>query len=97
MAGARKAFNLAANRSPSPPLAELVRRRAGLLAEEAGEVGRIGEGEIVGDLVDRLAGEYELALGLGEHALADQVPAVTPVARLTWSLSRSTVIASLSA
>src|SRR5215475_9134068 len=60
-------------RLPSPCRAELVRRGPGLLAEKAGEVGRIGEGEIVGDLVDRLAGEHELALGFGEHALADQV------------------------
>src|SRR5262249_40653996 len=58
---------------PSPRRAELVRRGPGLLAEKAGEVGRIGESKIVGDLVDRLAGEHQLALGFGEHALADQV------------------------
>ncbi len=46
---------------------------AGLLAEEAGKVGGIGEGKIVGDLVDRFAGEDELALRFGEHAVADQV------------------------
>ena len=32
--------------SPSPRRPELVRRGAGLLAEEAGEMGRVGEGEI---------------------------------------------------
>src|SRR5258705_3637466 len=58
---------------PSPRRAEFMRRGAGLLAEEAGEVGRIGKGEVVGDFVDRLAGEHELTLGFGEHALADQV------------------------
>src|SRR5262249_36987819 len=61
-------------RLPSPCRAELVRRGPGLLAEKAGEVGWIREGKIVSDLVDRLAGEYELALGFGEHALADQMP-----------------------
>src|SRR5262245_230020 len=45
-------------RLPSPRRAEFVRRGPGLLAEKAGEVGRIGEGKIVGDLVDRLAGEH---------------------------------------
>ena len=58
--------------SPSPALAELLRRHRGLLAEEAGEVGGIGEAEVVGDLVDRLHGEDELALGFREHALADE-------------------------
>src|SRR6516165_6133967 len=58
---------------PSPCRSKFVRRGPRLLAEKAGEVGRIGEREIVGDLVDRLAGEYKLALGFGEHALADQL------------------------
>src|SRR5262249_55851297 len=61
-------------RLPSPCRAELVRRGPGLLAEKAGEVGWIREGKIVSDLVDRLAGEHQLALGFGEHALADQMP-----------------------
>src|ERR1700730_9995316 len=58
---------------PSPRRSKFVRRGPSLLAEKAGEVGRIGERKIVGDLVDRLAGEYKLTLGFGEHALADQV------------------------
>src|SRR3954466_4873862 len=58
---------------PAARLPELVRRGAGLLTEEPGEMGGIGECEIVGDLVNRLTGEYELALGFGEHALADEV------------------------
>jgi hypothetical protein len=33
----------------------------------------VREGEVVGDLVDRLVGEDELALRLGQHALADEV------------------------
>ena len=57
----------------APALAKRLRRHAGLLAEEAREVGRVGEGQIVGDLVDRLSGEHELALGLGQHALADEM------------------------
>src|ERR1700730_306604 len=58
---------------PSPRRSKFVRRGPSLLAEKAGEVGWIGERKIVGDLVDRLAGEYKLALGFGEHALPDQV------------------------
>src|SRR3954466_15410399 len=58
---------------PAARLPELGRRGAGLLAEKPGEVGGIGECEIVGDLVNRLAGEHELALGFGEHALADEM------------------------
>src|SRR5690349_1724714 len=54
-------------------LAERLRRRPRLLAEEAGEMRRVGEGEIVGDLVNGLGREDELALGLSEDALADQV------------------------
>ncbi len=59
--------------SPTALRAKFVRRGAGLLAEEAREVGRIGEGQFFGDVVDRLRGEDELALGFGEDALADQV------------------------
>ena len=59
--------------SPSPLIAEFVRRRSGLLAEKAREVRRIGESELFGNLVDRLRGENELALGFGEHALADEM------------------------
>src|ERR1700750_2966435 len=61
---------------PSARRPELVRRGAGLLAEEPGEVGGIGECEIVGDLVNRLTVKHELALGFGEHALADEVTGV---------------------
>ena len=43
------------------------------LRKKRREVGRVGEAEIVGNLVDRLAGEHQLALGLGQDALADQV------------------------
>ena len=60
-------------RSAAALRAKLVRRGAGLLAEEAGEMGRVGEGQFVGDVVDRLRGEDQLALGLGEDALADQM------------------------
>src|SRR5664279_1730776 len=47
------------------PLAERLRRHAGLLAEKSGEVRRIGKRQIVGNLVDRLIGEYQLTLGFG--------------------------------
>src|ERR1700689_3182785 len=60
-------------RSAAALRAKLVRRGAGLLAEEAGEVGRVGEGQLLGDVVDRLRGEDQLPLGLGEDALADQM------------------------
>src|ERR1700750_2649046 len=59
---------------PSARRPELVRRGAGLLAEEPGEVGGIGECEIVGDLVNRLTGEHELALGFREPAPPDAAP-----------------------
>ena len=32
---------------------------------------RIGKRQVVGDLLDRLVGEDQLALGLGQHALAE--------------------------
>src|SRR3954447_17456953 len=51
-----------------------MRSRAGLLAEKTREVRRIGERQVIRDLVDRLAGKHELALRLGEDALPDQVP-----------------------
>ena len=60
-------------RSPSPLLAKFVRCGAGLLAEESGEMRRIGEGKLLGDVVDRLRGKNELTLGLAEHALAYQM------------------------
>ena len=45
------------------------------------------EGEVVGDLVDRLVGEDELALWprLSTRCRM-RCPAVTPVERFTWSL-----------
>src|ERR1043166_1534096 len=60
--------------SPATARAESLRGHGSVLAEETGEVGGIGEAEVVGNLGDRLVGEYELALGLGEHALADEMP-----------------------
>src|SRR5690349_15815637 len=33
----------------------------------------VGKSEIIGDLVDRLVGEYKLSLGFGENALPDEV------------------------
>src|SRR5215831_9510852 len=54
-------------------LAKRLRGNAGLLPEKAGEVRGVREGEIVGDLVDRLIGEDQLAFRLGQHALADEV------------------------
>src|ERR1700688_2306905 len=54
-------------------IAEFVRRRAGLFAKKSREVRRIGKPKLVGNVVDRLRGEDELALGFGEHALADQM------------------------
>src|SRR5260370_41567807 len=47
---------------PSPCRSKFMRRGPGLLAEKAGEEGRVGERQIVGELVDRLAGEYQHAL-----------------------------------
>ena len=52
---------------------ELVRGGAGLLAEEAGEVRRIGERERIGDLMNGLCRKYELAFGFGQGPLADQM------------------------
>src|SRR5580704_17600014 len=43
--------------SPAALRAKFVRRGAGLLAEKAREVGRVGEGQFLGDVVDRLRGE----------------------------------------
>jgi hypothetical protein len=60
--------------STRPPLPERLRRGAGLLAEKTGEMRGVGERQIERDLVDRQSGEDELALGLGEHPLADQMP-----------------------
>ena len=50
-----------------------MRRGSGLLAEKTREVRRIGESKFFGDVVDRLRGEDELALGFGEHALANEM------------------------
>src|SRR5260370_34172909 len=60
---------------PSAPalLAERLRGDAGLLAEKAGKMRRVREGEIVSDFVDRLIGEEELAFRLGQNALANEV------------------------
>src|SRR5665213_805730 len=54
-------------------LAECLRRHAGLFAEKSREVRGIGKSQIVGNLVDRLRGKHELALGFRKHALADQM------------------------
>src|SRR5580693_4736804 len=54
-------------------IAKFMRGGAGRFAEEAGEVGRVGEGELLRDFLDRLSGEDECALGLGEHALTDEM------------------------
>ena len=54
-------------------LAEGLRRHAGLLAEKSREVRRVGKRQVVGNLVDRLAGKHQLALGFGQYALADQM------------------------
>src|SRR5262249_35690903 len=62
----------------SPCSAKRLRGDAGLRAEKSCKVGRVGEREIIGDLVDRLLGEHELPLGLGEHALTDQVAGGDP-------------------
>src|SRR3984957_15973351 len=59
--------------SPAALRAKFVRRGAGLLAEKPCEVGRIGKRQFLGNVVDRLRGEDELALGFGEDALADQM------------------------
>src|SRR5674476_468626 len=66
-------FGIMLARLTAAAFAERLRRHAGLLAEKSREVRRIGECEIIGDLVNRLIGEHELALGFGQHALADQV------------------------
>jgi len=59
--------------SPSPLLAEFVRCRAGLLAEESREMRRIRKCKLLGNVVDRLRGKNELTFGLAEHALAYQM------------------------
>src|SRR6266478_5759496 len=77
--GARRVHDTSARLAervlPSPPalLAKRLRRDAGLLAEKAGTMRRVREGEIVSDFVDRLIGEEELAFRLGQNALADEV------------------------
>ena len=53
--------------------AEFVRCRTGLFAEEPREMRRIGERELLGNVVDWLRGEHKLALGFAQHALADQM------------------------
>src|SRR5208337_3436436 len=55
-------------------IAKLVRRRAGMFAEEPGEVRRIGKRQLLRDVLDRLGGEYQLAFGLGKQTLTDQMP-----------------------
>src|SRR5580698_9352614 len=62
-----------AARSPSPLIAKCVRRGAGSFAEKASEVRGVREGQLFGNVLDGLRGEYGLALGLGQHALADQM------------------------
>ena len=57
----------------TPPVAKLVRRGAGLLAEKAREMRGIGKGQFLGNVLDRLRREDELAFGFGEQALADQM------------------------
>ena len=44
-----------------------------MLAEESGKVRGIGKRQLLRDVLDRLRGENELALGFGQHALADQM------------------------
>src|SRR5215472_1323068 len=68
----------AARSLPPALLPKRLRGEAGLLAEEAGEVRRVREGEIISDLVDRLIGEDQLAFRLGQHALADEVACRDP-------------------
>src|SRR5258708_32181872 len=68
----------AACRSPPALLAKRLRGDAGLLAEKAGKMRRVREGELVSDFVDRLIGEDELAFRLGRNALADEVACGDP-------------------
>jgi hypothetical protein len=44
-----------------------------VFAEETGKVRGIGKRKLVRDVLDRLRGEYQLALGFGEQALTDEV------------------------
>src|SRR5262249_3255810 len=60
-------------KSPAARLAKRLRRRPGVLAEEADEMRRVRETELGADLVDRRIGEDDLPLSLGQQALADQV------------------------
>src|SRR4249920_1939277 len=61
-------------KSAPAPLAKRLRCHSRLLAEKPGEVRWVRKGEVVGDLVDRLVREHELALGFSQDALTDQVP-----------------------
>src|SRR4051794_5816285 len=70
----RGTWNPAPTPLPAARSPELMRRGAGLFAEESGKVRGVREGKAISNLVDRLAGEDELALRLGQHAMADQVP-----------------------
>ena len=75
------------------PGAEFVRRRAGLLAEKAREVRRIGERQVIRDLVDRLAGKHELALRLGEDALANEMRSAITEFKNDYVKDRAEVVA----
>ena len=55
-----------------PPVAKLVRNRAGLLAKEAREMRRIGECQVLDDVLNRPPSKYQLALDFGAHPLADE-------------------------
>src|SRR6266446_6032641 len=74
----QEAGETSALRSPATLLAKRLRGDAGLLAEKAGKMRRVREGEIVSDFVDRLIGEEELAFRLGQNALADEVACGDP-------------------
>jgi hypothetical protein len=66
---------------PASALPKRLRRHARLLAEEAREVRRVGKAQFECDLVDRLAGKHQRALGLGQYTLADQVARRLPRSR----------------
>ncbi len=76
-------------RFSAAPVTKLLRCHAAVLAEKAREVRGIGKSQIFGNMMDRLRAKYQLTLGFRQHMLADEVPGATPVARSTWSFSRS--------
>jgi hypothetical protein len=54
-------------------IAKFVRRSAGMFAEEAGEMRRVGKRQLFRNVLDRLRGENELTFGFGEDTLADKM------------------------